>query len=116
MTTIADPDQVGIWGRNFKMVRRLGGDLSIPHNSVPYFEDDMVHIHNAYPVPQFTPSQLETLTAICDTLFQAHTGEEAAAIKARLPSDCPDWQKEKGRSRLRKSMVQIKVDIQSMLI
>jgi hypothetical protein len=83
---------------------------------VPYFEDDMVHIHNAYPVPQFTPSQLETLTAICDTLFQAHTGEEAAAIKARLPSDCPDWQKEKGRSRLRKSMVQIKVDIQSMLI
>jgi hypothetical protein len=24
VTTIADPDQVGIWGRNFKMVRRLG--------------------------------------------------------------------------------------------
>jgi len=77
----------------------------------------MVHIHNAYPVPQFTPSQLETLTAICDTLFQAHSGEEAAAIKARLPNDCPDWQKAKGRSRFKidESMIQIGIDIQSAL-
>jgi hypothetical protein len=91
-----------IWGYHFSILKPTWG-LSIPHNLVPYNHDDMVHIHNAYPIPQFTPSQLETLTAICDTLFQAHTGEEAAAIRARLPSDCPDWQKAKGRSRLRES-------------
>jgi len=57
---------------------------------------DMVHLHNAYSIPEFTPAQLETLTAICDTLFQAHSGEEATAIRARLPKDCPEWQKAKG--------------------
>jgi len=77
----------------------------------------MVHIHNAYPIPQFSPSQLETLTAICDTLFQAHSGEEAAAIKARLPNDCPDWQKAKGTFQLKRGegMVQIWVNLQSTL-
>jgi hypothetical protein len=76
----------------------------------------MVHIHNAYPVPQFTPTQLETLTAICDTLFQAHSGEDAAAIKARLPNDCPDWQKAKGRFVIeRRAWFKIRVDIQSTL-
>ena len=72
----------------------------------------MVHIHNTYPIPRFTPPQLETLTAICDTLFQAHSGEEAAAIKARLPSDCVDWQRDKGRFQ-EESMVQIRLNIQS---
>jgi len=73
----------------------------------------MVHVHNIYPVPQFTSAQLETLTAICDTLFQAHSGEEAAAIRARLPEDCPEWQRAKGRCIIRGLSLAI-IDVQSM--
>ncbi|WWD20494.1 hypothetical protein CI109_104970 [Kwoniella shandongensis] len=52
----------------------------------------MVHRHNTYAPAEVNETQLETLKAICDTLFQSHTGEEAEKIKARLPKDAPEWQ------------------------
>jgi hypothetical protein len=56
----------------------------------------MVHLHNTYPVPQLSAGQREVVVAICDAMFQGHTGEEAAAIKARLPKDSVEWQKTSG--------------------